>query len=395
MLVQKPFQDIITFTRASSATRFNAAGVLETVGNNVPRIDYDPVTLACRGLLIEEQRTNLISRSVEIGLLYNPGGAVMTPNFGVAPDGTLTSSRLVTSSQVFNFNVPAGSAADISGNNYCQSIYFKPKSWTGSVSIYSGDGSSIGGTGFSLVVASAGSAPVITGAGNGNGVGSVSPAGNGWWRLNFPYAATANNTQPTLTFGTGFGAGADVEFWGRQREIGSFPTSYIATTGAQATRAADLASINTLSPWYSAIGGVVFCEFRPMSAEYGVRRVFSLTDGTLNNHMDYYIHTTGAPISLVISNGVQQLSDIYESSVGFGAVNRGAFAYKHQDFGQALNGAAAKQFSGTATVPQLISTLRIGSNVTAANSAFLSGHIRKLRYFPKRLTNAELQALTA
>ena len=56
----------ITFTRASSATYFNSLGVLTTATNNVPRIDYDPVTGSCLGLLIEEARTNLLLNSATL-----------------------------------------------------------------------------------------------------------------------------------------------------------------------------------------------------------------------------------------------------------------------------------------------------------------------------------------
>ena len=52
----------ITFSRGTGATRVNASGFIETVGNTTPRFDYDPVTLAPRGLLIEEARTNLFTR---------------------------------------------------------------------------------------------------------------------------------------------------------------------------------------------------------------------------------------------------------------------------------------------------------------------------------------------
>jgi hypothetical protein len=59
-LVNKTFSDIITFTRASTATYFDATGTLQSAAIDVPRLDYDPATLAARGLLIEEQRTNSI-----------------------------------------------------------------------------------------------------------------------------------------------------------------------------------------------------------------------------------------------------------------------------------------------------------------------------------------------
>lgn len=53
----------ITFTRASTATYFNSAGVMQTAAINAPRWDYDPATLTLRGLLLEDARTNLLLNS--------------------------------------------------------------------------------------------------------------------------------------------------------------------------------------------------------------------------------------------------------------------------------------------------------------------------------------------
>lgn len=53
----------LTFTRASTATRINASGLIESVASGKARIDYDPSTLAAKGLLVEEQRTNLLLNS--------------------------------------------------------------------------------------------------------------------------------------------------------------------------------------------------------------------------------------------------------------------------------------------------------------------------------------------
>jgi hypothetical protein len=56
---------LITFTRSgNTATRTNSSGAIELVNANLPRFDYDPVTLALKGLLIEEQRINLLLNSL-------------------------------------------------------------------------------------------------------------------------------------------------------------------------------------------------------------------------------------------------------------------------------------------------------------------------------------------
>jgi len=56
----------ITFTRGSIGTFVNKNGLIETAPANVPRFDYDPISGECRGLLIEEQRTNLVTNSTSV-----------------------------------------------------------------------------------------------------------------------------------------------------------------------------------------------------------------------------------------------------------------------------------------------------------------------------------------
>lgn len=54
----------VSVTRAgNTATAINSAGVIALVNANLPRFDYDPTTLACRGLLCEELRVNLLLNS--------------------------------------------------------------------------------------------------------------------------------------------------------------------------------------------------------------------------------------------------------------------------------------------------------------------------------------------
>jgi hypothetical protein len=55
----------VTFTRSgNTATVTNSSGAIVGVNADIPRFDFDPVTLACRGLLIEESRTNVLLDSL-------------------------------------------------------------------------------------------------------------------------------------------------------------------------------------------------------------------------------------------------------------------------------------------------------------------------------------------
>jgi hypothetical protein len=54
----------VTFTRTgNTATVTNSSGVIVGINADLPRFDYDPTTLVCKGLLIEESRTNVLLNS--------------------------------------------------------------------------------------------------------------------------------------------------------------------------------------------------------------------------------------------------------------------------------------------------------------------------------------------
>jgi hypothetical protein len=69
----------ITFTRSgNTATVINSSGVIVGVNADLPRFDYNPSTLVCRGLLIEESRTNLLLNSLINGTILGTQVVVVT-----------------------------------------------------------------------------------------------------------------------------------------------------------------------------------------------------------------------------------------------------------------------------------------------------------------------------
>src|SRR3546814_2739614 len=75
---------------------FDAAGVRQYASANEERSDHDPVTLAARGLLVEEQRTNLVPWSEVFDTpAWNKDTVTVVPNGAVAPDGTMTMDYIV------------------------------------------------------------------------------------------------------------------------------------------------------------------------------------------------------------------------------------------------------------------------------------------------------------
>ena len=304
-LVSKTFGEIITFTRASTATYVDSAGVLQTAAINAPRFDYNPTTLAALGFLVEEARTNLL----------------------------LNSNTLITQT------VTVTAAAH-------------------TLSFY--------GTGTVTLTGASTAGPLV-------GTGAYPN------RVALTFTPTAGALILTVT--------GSVQF--ANLEAGSFATSYIPTTTAAVTRAADVASINTLSPWFNAAEGSFFVQASNLLAS--APALFSTDDGTTNNRLINFFSNPTTPSFRVILGGVDQ-ANISAGAISLQSTFKLASAYKVNDFAASLNGAAAV-VDTSGTIPSGQTTARLGSNVVTAG--LINGYLQRITYYPRRLTNAELQTLTA
>jgi hypothetical protein len=90
------FDSRITFTRASAAWGTNSAGAIASFAVDAPRIDYDPVTLAVKGLLIEEARTRLNLVSLLPTIAENVTVAAVAHTISFYGTGTVTLTGVST-----------------------------------------------------------------------------------------------------------------------------------------------------------------------------------------------------------------------------------------------------------------------------------------------------------
>jgi hypothetical protein len=264
-----------------------------------PRFDYDPVTLAPKGLLIEEQRTNLL----------------------------LNSSLAGTSLATQNVTVTAVA--------HTLSFY-----GTGTVTL---SGTSTAG-------------PLV-------GTGAY-PA-----RSTLTFTPTAGTLTLTVT--------GDVQF--AQLEIGAFATSFIPSAASQVTRAADSASMigNNFARWYTQGVGTLFADstqatttantFALLSAGVNIIRIGS-------GKMDVFVAGTATALitGTVTSGSIKQ-----------------AGAYQVNDFAISTNGGAVS--TDTSGAVPFVDSATFSSAV--GNS--VNGTIKRIGYWPRRLANSELQAVTA
>lgn len=240
----------VTFTRASTGTYFDSAGVMQTAAIDEPRVDYDPDTLELRGLLVEEQRTNLLLRSQEFdnSTAWNLVNITVTPNGAIAPDGTLTADILtVTETGAANTLNTAGPTAAATSMTY--SVYTKKGTRTTATFILRNNTTA---TNFDSGVFNY-DAGTITGTG-----WAAQNVGNGWYRLTYTRTTgiTAGDDLRCYigAIGSPLNAGDSWLLWGAQLEAGAFATSYIPTTSAAVTRAMD-------DPDFTIPDGIVRLEY--------------------------------------------------------------------------------------------------------------------------------------
>jgi len=173
-----------------------------------------------------------------------------------------------------------------------------------------------------------------------------------------------------------------------QLEQGAFKTSYIPTTTAAKTRSADVATIDVdqFGYNYSNVVGTFFVEFETF-ATTGTTRALAATLGT-DRAADINLSPATSRIDVYSNHTV---SDLYSLSPYSSEVNKIAAAMKENDAAACANGGTVDTDAST-TSPIIASSLEIGRYFT---TGYLNGHIKSLKYYPRRLTNAQLQELTS
>jgi hypothetical protein len=370
-----------------SVTTSSTFGIVKAA-NNEPRFDHDPVTLACKGLLIEEGRTNICRQSENFGTTWITYFTNLIYLSQVAPNGNPSAYSLVEDTSTTPHAIYQ-SIAFAGTTNYTFSVFVKAGSRNFASLVEQSSGGAVRRTFFNLSTGEVGTK-------NASHTASTQQLPNGWWRLIISFtsgAASSNNIAIELASADnvssylGNGSG-NVFIWGAQLEVGSFPTSYIPTTTGSVVRSADVCSITTAG-WSNAGNDT-------MVAEYFVRNFLSgsvVLEGSpaiswmsvsflaVNQQRNLYRH--GGTI-----NRVDAVSGT--DSVSLTSINKTALTSGEQI---ALNGSLSQTLFGDPTQADISTSLSIGSRGNGA-SAFLNGHIAAIRYYKKRLPDAKLVTLT-
>jgi hypothetical protein len=387
--VNKSFNDIMTFTRNSTATYTDPTGKIRTAGVNEPRFTFDPETGEPLGLLVEEQRTNLLTRSEDF-----------TQSVWVKLAATVTASSV--SSPILGQNYQFVSATATSTTTVGTTHNLTSYSNLSSVSFFA---KPLGDVRFLMVVLQGVDARVTinldTQAINPNaaaGSVSVSKLGERWF-VNFPNISGVTGVRFFIkkddavgTTSSSFTAGEGLYLIGAQLEQASTPSSYIPTEASAVTRLADNVSRTLGAEWNPNEGSFHF-KFSYLATPS--RMLIDIGDGTNNNNIRLLNNSVGSALEFGYRNAnVGSPSAATGITYVQGKVYSIVVTFKLglvQVFEAGVLRLSVTTFPSVPPVTTLSFGSRADGSVLTRNSSI---NAVDYVYYPRALSQAEAQALT-
>ena len=339
-------------SRGTTSGSIDNVSVKEATIDNLPRVDYTDGTSS---LLVEPQRTNLITYSEDFSEWSKLGSTEVTPDTTISPDGTLNADS-------FTFTTSTSDKIQqtvtvVASQQYTVSCYIKSDS---NITIKMGG--------------AAASTPI-----------NVTTE---WVRHTVTQTNGAGTTAyPQLTSN---GTAGTVYVYGFQLEEASYPTSYIPTSGSTVTRNKDIFTRDGIGSLINSTEGVLFVEMAALSDDNTDRRL-SLNDGSANNEIRIgYSRFTGNIISEVASGGITQ--NINWGATGVTQTNNNKFAlsWGNGTLKFYVNGSQTNIETGI-TSPVGLNTLKFSKGNDIEE---MFAKVKQLQVYKTALTDEQLLQLT-
>ena len=374
----------ISFSRSSSAT-YVEGGVIKYADEHQARFEKE-------GLLIEESRTNLAENSEDFSLWTTQNSTLLTAQ-GTAPDGTNTAFKIQENTSTISHSIREPSSSSWSGVATL-SCFVKP---AGRNFAYMGfTGVSQTSITFDLVN------KVSSYQGTNVTSGSVEDAGNGWLRIVAVFSSSITSGRATVgpaesDSGGGLNYTGDgssgILAWGAQLEEGSFPTSYIPTSGSTVNRAADVCTItgDNFNSWYNQSEGTFAFEYNaPNQLLDNALGVWGAKSTNNAARLEFYTGNSSSGAATFDTSTGRSFQFLTRAQAVSGKY---ALAIKKDSFALSQNGnAALTDNSGDMNSTNQMVVLALGTTNNVNNQLY--GHISRFTFYPRRLTDLELETLT-
>ena len=371
------------FTRASSATVVNKAGLIETVGSGEPRIDFLGNTKGA--LKLEPQRSNLITYSEDFSNAYwSKLNTTINSNASTSPDGTTNASLIYPTTSGTDRLIEKVSSAT-TGQVWTSSFFVKASGFNW-VLIYAPN------LGVCWFNASTG---IFGNVANGV-IAKVLGQVNNFWRISLTGTLSSSNAYfyagvadlNGTTFATASGTNG-ISIYGAQLEQGSYATSYIPTSGSAVTRVADACNNGANEQVINSTEGVFYAEISAL-ADDGTFRILSLSSGSATNRILIYYSSDANAIVYEITYNSSQTAYFSHTLSDSTELNKLAIKWKVNDFAFWVNGTEVHTVS-SGNPPSGLNLLNF-SNSTGYNNFY--GNIKDVRVYNTALTDSELATLT-
>lgn len=391
-------ESLLTISRASAATFVGKNRLLQTASANTLRYHHDPATGERLGVWIEPAATNLLLRSEDLAnASWTKYQTAATNGSANGPTGAATLSKFAATATSGVHTVSQSSVfATTNTNSYVASAFVRAaESDRHGIALYENPSFvRYGNATFNLTAKTA----AFSAGGGASGAAGIEDWGGGLFRIWVSATLGGTNTSIQVRHiaidatgvGTFTGDGTSgVHLGCCQFEVGTYPSSYIQTTTAAVARSADVVSLNTSVVPFDAEQGTLFIEFSIPDVATTNRRALTLSDGGFTEEMTLYVIASNSN-QFYIGDGGVSVAALTAAGVAGGVVRKVAGAYRLNDIAFSSAGAAA--ITDTAATIPTVNKINIGSS--GAGSGHLNGFVRCVGYFSRRLTNAEIQALT-
>lgn len=361
-----------------------------------PRIDYDPNTLAVKGLLIEEARTNTALQSATMASGWIGAGVSSSTDGTLWLNGGTAQKRTAQATTDVHSTYSTATVGTTAGSTYSLSWNVKAGTYS-KVYLCAGDGTRNAFATFDISGTADISASQASGASHTGISGSGKYLGSGWFRLTLTFTASAGSVAGFLEVGivqnltgnttNGFGeilwtaAGTETYYIGQpQYEVGAFPTSFIPTAASSVTRAADVVQFTGAA--LTALQGSVGSAIVETGTILGTINSTSILGGSSSTQQ----------IQTLSANTPRS----YNGSNAFnGNTFTGSYVTGNVRTGLAWGASSRSLVANGATVATNIGSAAFGSNVyLGADSGgdYINGYIRSFAIYNQRLSDATLQA---
>ena len=374
-----------TYIRSGNASRVNPGGLIETVSDNIPRIDH--FGGGCPTLLLEPQRTNLYYDSTGWNGLSKVNITFTDTTNIIAPDGTVDDVKLMTATST---NQPRfDEAISVPGidKKYTTSVFVKKNT---------GRYVSIGHFSDSINAA-------IFDLDNGSihyqhplslGLAKIENYGNGWYRISLPMQITAgaayNVHKILLSDGVNWYTGTvgdSIYCWGFQIEEGEYLTSYIKTSGSIMTRYKDECINGGDSDLFDITEGTFFVDTTPFTREATDR--ITLSNNGYNNRI-LISKSSSTQLQFIIVSDTETVAT-YTTNITYNVRNKIAFTFKENEFKFYLNGSLVHTDT-SGSVPTGLNDLSFKG---IGSALYWSGKVYDTRVYDYVLSEEEAIKLTS